>query len=381
MANILGVDLGGTKLDYILTTDECDVIFQQRYPSPFRKTSRRLPGGEPEVLLDTVFTTVPISKRVSHYLAETESEFIKAAGKKRPFEKKGFSLGGKTWIHDGKIVMLGGNTPIRFATDLGNGKKGIVVAPSGGDIAAANDGQAAATAQGIYYQAKAGLDPSETGYFILGTGFGFGIPANPAPLEIGHIPAGFVPEILWQPCGCTAGRKTACMENYVSGRGIQNTAETLLALNGRSELKRIAGCLPEDELEKNLFERVAASRLNGLRGVDARAIMALAEERADGLAEYVASLAAAVSALAAVTAAQLFGLRRIGFGESVARLNPWHVQRIADRTRKYVDGSHLLKPPVVVELSPLKNPSKYGSLALVAPVEKYDVWTEKMKST
>jgi len=383
MPDFLGIDLGATKVAYVLANGDGDFIFEKTYTSPYKKTSNTLSDGEPEVFLDTILTDIPIEERALRYLAQTEADFLNAARKEigdNNFEGRGYSLCGKTWTQDGRIAMIGGNTPSRFAADLGKGKIGIVVANAADNTVAANDGNAAATAQGIYYKATRGVEPRETGYFILGTGFGFGVPGYFALTEIGHIPVGLVPELLWQECDCTDGHKTACAENYASGRGIENTANILLCLDGSSHLRKLSDCMAAVTGQADLFDLVATSKMKANRRTDAKTVMDLAKNSEDGLAVFVANLAADVTAYAAVTAAQLFGLQIIGIGETVAQSNPWHVDTIAGKVDSYVDGSTILRPPLKVELTPLSEPAKYGALALVVPESRYEAWAEKMKA-
>jgi hypothetical protein len=387
MSNILGVDLGGTSLDYVLADNNGEFLHEKSFPSPFRKMSNSLPDGEPEVYIDTKLDNISNEEKIFNYLAETEAEFLKEAEDKiggLDLESKGYSLCGKTWEHGGKIFMIGGNTPTRFATRLENDEIGICVLESGSDrynIKAANDGNAAATAQGIYYSAIENIDPIKTGYFILGTGFGFGIPEYFALTEIGHIPVGFVPKALWQKCGCTDSHKTACAENYVSGRGIQSCAEILLSLRGQTVLNELSEHTNVfDQLNNiNLFNSVETSRLRNYNSINSSIVMGLARNNSDELAVYIETLAAAVTAFAAVTAAQLFGLRIISIGESVACLNPWHVDKISKIVNSYANDSKILKPSLRVELTPLKNPAKYGALSLVIPKERYVIWAERME--
>lgn len=383
MANILGVDLGGSKIDYVLANSDGDFLFERTYPSPYKRTRKKLSSGEPEVFLDTELTDIPIEKRVYNYVARTETEFLNEAKKEignNNFEKKGYSLCGKTWVHDGKIVMMGSNAPSRFTSDLGKGKIGIIIADSADNIKAANDGNAAATAQGIYYKAVKGIEPKETGYFILGAGFGFGIPEYFALTEIGHIPVGFVPKLLWQECGCVDGHKTACAENYVSGRGIQNTAELLLSFNGSHVLNELSGYMAIITEEANLSNLIVTSKMRNQK-IDSKIVMDLAKDNSDGLAAFIANFAADITAYAAVTAALLFGLQIIGIGESIARFNPWHVDNIARKVNSYVRGSTILRPSFKVELTPLNKPAKYGALSLVVPESRYETWVEKMKTS
>lgn len=377
MPYYMGVDLGGTKLAYVMADGDLNFIHQKIYPSPFRTTAGTLADGSPEVFIDTILTEVPVRKRVAEYLSRTEAEFLSETDN-RKVEAKGYSLCGKTWLHNGEIRMIGGNTPARLGNDPGDGNIGIKVGNAGDNIVAANDGNAAAHAQGIYYQVVHGIDPRETGYLILGTGFGFGVPGYFAMTEIGHMPVALMPEPLWQACGCTEGHRTACAENFVSGRGIRNTAECLLALD-QNILGRIAVQMRQVPVDVDLVDAVKRTRMEKGR-IDPELIMRMAQYRSDALAVFVAELAAFVTAHAAISAACLFGLRRIGVGETIAQFNPWHVDRIAAIASDYLRGNTLLRPPLRIELTPIADPAKYGPLSLVAPESRYEVWVEKMKS-
>ena len=323
---------------------------------------------------------------MSAYIKECETRFIKEARKaigRYDISGKGVSLCGKTRQEQGKILVAGGNTPLRFAAHPDKEGSGIAVMDVSGDYAfkAANDGTAAASAQGIYYQAARGIDPEKTGYFILGTGFGFGIPGREVPAEIGHIPVGFMPRTLWQTCGCTREHPTACAENYASGRGIRNTARLLLSLRDSPALENLSCCLGPQAGFPDLSDLTSVSKLNRHGDLQTKTVMAYAKDKTDLLAIFVADLAAEVTAQSAVTAAQLFGLQRIGIGESVARLNPWHVDNIAKKTADLTRGSNMLVPALRVEPSPLENPARFGALALVVPESRYDVWADRMDTT
>jgi len=375
MPNYLGVDLGGTNLTCVLANESGDFLHRKTCASPYRITCGTLPDGSPEIFIDTVLADVPLQKRVAEYLARTEAEFLKGAGSPK-IAAKGYSLCGKTWIHGGEIRMMGGNTPLRLGIDPGDGKIGIAVAPSGENVVAANDGNAAAHAQGIYYRAMEGIAPRETGYMILGTGFGFGVPGYFALTEIGHIPVAFMPEPLWQSCGCTEGKRTACAENFASGRGIRNTAERLFRLDAAT-LARISVQLAPVAGGVDLSESVHRTRL--VKGdIDTEIVMRLAKDGADPLAGFVVELAAFITAYAAIHAAYFFGLRRIGLGETVARLNPWHVDRISAIAADYLRGSTLLRPPLRIEMTPIADPADFGALSLAVPESQYGAWAEKM---
>jgi predicted NBD/HSP70 family sugar kinase len=382
MPNYLGVDLGGTKTAYVLSDSDGHFLFEKTFTSPYCRTSRQLPSGEHEVFLDTILDDIPPGRRVSHYMMKTETDFLNEAknrGLNGRYEKKGYSLCGKTWEQDGKIFMMGSNVPSRFTVAAGDRRNGVFLGESAGHIRAANDGNAAATAQGIYYRATRGIAPKETGYFILGTGFGFGVPEYFALTEIGHIPAGFIPELLWQDCGCTGGHRTACVENYASGRGIRATAELLLSIGDKSRLRAVSECLPFFNGHAGLADLIAGTKLEP-GSIDSKTVMDNAHHGADGFCAFIADLAAEATAHAAVTSAQLFGLQVIGIGESIARHNPWHVENIAGKVDSYLEGNAILTPPLKVEMTPLKEPAKYGALSLIVPEEKYAAWADIMKN-
>lgn len=384
-----GVDLGGTSLDYVLADNTGNFLLERSYDSPFKKTGNLLGNGEAEVLVDTMpeLQDYPITERVLRYLEQTESDFLGEVKTKldeveTKNTSKGYSLCGNTWNHKGNVYMMGGNTPSHLATNLDNGRVGILVAElprSNSDyesIEFANDGNAAATAQGIYYKARKGINPSETGYFILGTGFGFGVPKSSAQTEIGHIPVGFVPSLLWQTCGCTNGHTTACVENFVSGRGIKSCAELLLSLSSE-ELRGLLNSMPESIMEGLDIELILHSGMSG-DVITSELVMTRVQEQPDHLAILIANIAAEVTAYAAVTAAQLFGLQKIGIGESVALSNPWHVDKISGRVSSLTSGNNILSPPLSVESTPIKTPAKFGALSLVVPESQYEAWAEKM---
>ncbi len=383
MPDLLGMDLGGTKLDFLLAAEDGTFLYEKQYDSPFQKTGKTLGKANSEVLVDTILTHIPGEQRVAAYINQTEDRFLKEAEKKIgsfDIAGKGASLCGKTWEQNGNIVIAGGNTPMRFASDQNKDKPGIVVMKARADypVKAANDGTAAATAQSIYYKVAHGIDPKKTAYFILGTGFGCGIPGCDVPAEIGHIPVGFMPEALWQTCGCTTGHPTACAENYASGRGIANCARILLSLKDSPVLKTISPCLVRQTGFSSLSDLVTDSRISRHPQIDAKTVMDYAKNNADDLAVFIADLAAQVTADAAIAVAHLFGLTRVGIGESVARLNPWHADNIAKKVADRTRNSNMLVPPLKVELTPIDNPAKYGALSLVVPESQYETWAEKM---
>lgn len=164
---LLGMDLGGTKLDFLLSDQDGRFLHEKQFPSPFRKTAKMTAVGEAEVLIDTLLTDIPRQDRVAAYIAECETRFLKEARKaagRYDISGKGVSLCGKTWQEQGKIMVTGGNTPMRFAAHPDQSGSGIAVMDVNGDgiLRAANDGTAAATAQGIHFQVVQGIDPGKT---------------------------------------------------------------------------------------------------------------------------------------------------------------------------------------------------------------------------
>jgi len=378
------MDIGGTKLTCVLASDDGDLLFQHTYISPFKRMQHTLPDGSPAIYLDDVMTNVPVKKRVSAYLSYIESKFLEEAKSEigvSTYAKKGMSLCGKTWIHNNNVMMAGGNTPARLFVDLGNGNAGIIVTERSNDLVAANDGNAAATAQGIHYHTARGIPPKETGYLILGTGFGFGVPEYFALAELGHMPVGFIPRLLRQDCGCTVGHKTRCAENYASGRGMQNTAIHLLSLKGRTSLREFAFQPEGLNVGANLYDMVAGSELAEGHDCTSKTIMDLAKNRDDDLSVWIVNLAAQVTSHMVICAALQFGLQMVAIGETLAQSNPWYVDIISERVKRRTRGNTILNPPLKVELTPLKNPALYGALSLVVPKAKYETWADKMKAS
>jgi glucokinase len=342
------------------------------------------PDSAPVIYIDQVMTDVPIQERVFKYLEHLEIKFLKKAKKDLgigTYAKKGMSLCGKTWIHNQRVMMTGGNTPSRLHIDLGNDNSGILIAHKSNDLIVANDGNAAATAQAIYYRVTKGIAPKETGYLILGTGFGFGVPEYDALTEIGHMPVGFIPKLLWQDCGCTVGHKTRCVENYASGRGIKNTAKLLLSLRNSASLRKCNLQMEGITTKKNLNDTVATSKLAEAENYDTKHIMDLTRNREDDLAIWIVNLAAEVTAYALISVALQFGLQIIGAGETLARSNPWYVDQISEIVRRYTRGNNILKPPLKIEPTPLKCPALYGALSLVVPEAKHEIWADRMKAS
>ncbi len=377
MVYLLGMDLGATTLDFVIASMDGMIVFDGHYPSPFQI----LDSSQGIVLVDTMLKNVHPAERVSYYIREKQNEFLQKARSQgiNDIQAQGIGLCGMAWQDtDKKWHMLGSNTPDRFAEKDSDGRKGVLInLCTDWPIKAANDGNAAATAQGIFYSIEHKLDPKATGYAILGTGFGFGVPGTMTPTEIGHIPVGFVHPSLLMRCGCNPEKFTSCAENYASGRGIAKTYSRVM----RSKQE-----LPELFNELCLYEKMGG-RCSDLEKATETAIFdpnITAEEvfiraqKGDQLAKWVTDIAAHVTADAIIGAAQLYGLQRVGIGESVAINNPLHVRAIARLVEQQITGNTLLQGGLIVEQTPIIYAARYGALALVAPHDKHELWVQNM---
>ncbi|MFH1440282.1 MAG: ROK family protein [Candidatus Woesearchaeota archaeon] len=395
MKNYIGIDVGGTKVDLVLADEEGNILFSEKYDSPFLETGNRLADEETdaeitgsegkEVLLDKFKSGIGMGIRFHKYLEGAVVDFRKKARNKRKLKGTidgiGASLCGTVRKDESGFYFLGANTPNRFV----NNRLGIQVSQletlAEIPFAAANDGNAAAKAQGIFYKARLGLDPKKTGYAILGTGFGFGVPDTDAQTELGHIPIGFVHSTLMQKCGCTDGRiYTRCAENYASGGGMERIVRDVSALSNL-DLQELAQYERLGYRAEDLKEAIRGSELNYMpdgEKITTAKIMSVAYN-GDAFAEWVVNLAAQTTAYALVSAAQMFGLERIGVGESVAINNPWHVENIAEIVEDMVKDNKLLPNGLKVEMTPIsENAAKYGALSLVVPEDRYDMWADAM---
>ncbi|HSL61278.1 MAG TPA: hypothetical protein VK885_05800 [Desulfotignum sp.] len=45
MPDLLGIDLGGTKLDFLLAAEDGTFRYEKRYDSPFKKTGKKMAGS------------------------------------------------------------------------------------------------------------------------------------------------------------------------------------------------------------------------------------------------------------------------------------------------------------------------------------------------
>lgn len=195
----LGIDIGGTNIDWGIVSDSGEIVFQKRYPSLSFDTVETLAK---QVLED-------IQNHSGYSLAQLDGIGIGAP-----------SANTQTGcIHHSANLHWKGIVPITSVFEQ------IIHLP----CHIANDANATAFGEKIYGAAK-GMN--NFAVITLGTGVGSGIVCNGQMIEgfdgnggeFGHI----IVDFQGRECGC--GRK-GCLETYTSATGIKNTA-ILLAESG-----------------------------------------------------------------------------------------------------------------------------------------------------
>ncbi len=383
MDHVIGMTLHATNLTLAAAELETGrILFEDTYDSPFRRTGNELHSGEPEVFLDTVLQDTPIGERASKYVRQTIDKFM-ADHHVNSFFGIGASFAGKTWQSKGTCYVIGGNTPIRFAVDTPDGK-GIAIDPQIRDrdsFKAKNDAEASFDAQALTYQYVQRVDPLKTAYIVLGTGFGGGC-AYPILLEIGHLPMGFIPEALMQPCGCSKAPKTSCGENYGSGRGLAETAKLLMdgyRLSEMDAIEEIQRTIGKPEGSSHLSLAVYNSSLKGNNNIDSKAVMEAANA-GDPFAKWVVDLGARAVADSIAYAAQITGADRFGLGDSVALNNPGYVRMIAQKVTESMGQSNFHPAGIIVEQTPIHHAGMYGALVQAIPSGVHEAWARTMKA-
>ncbi len=384
MVFFAGMDLGAHNLRFFYANENGEIELFDPVTSPFRKTKRKHTDGSDQVHLDTIMTNVPENERVSRYLSEMQDQFFSKSGKGlKDFEAQGAQMAGKVWQREGKWYLMGSNTPTRFAVQDPEGQNGILIDTSFAErFKGANDGNAAAKAQSIYYQVKLGLAPSTTGYIILGGGFGFGVPDTETQTEGGHVEVGFIHPALLRKCGDNAKVVVGHAENYASGPGQVATVVQVIEYFDAGIQGPIAS-LAAHEKEAgrigDLVGAIEASPLYETGNYESKDIMDAAHS-GDKFASWIVDLAAEAVKVVCVGGAQFYGLQRIGIGESVAEGHPWFVDKVANRVTACTKGNTLLQNGLTVELTPIKDAGKYGALSLVVPSKLYSKWADVMKA-
>ena len=383
MVLFAGMDLGAHNLRFFYADENGEISLFNKVTSPFRQTKRKHTDGSDEVHLDTILTDVPEPERVSRYLEGQQKLFFQESGKgMSDFEAQGAQMAGKVWQREGKWYLMGSNTPSRFAVQDPEGQKGILIDTGFERFAGANDGNAAAKAQSIYYAAKLGLVPSTTGYIILGGGFGFGIPDTETQTEGGHVEVGLVHPALFRKCGDSPKVAVAHAELYASGPGQVATAEQVIEYVDTGLNGPIASIAAYEKAAGRIADLEGAVRNSPLYekagDFESKDIMDAAHN-GDKFASWIADLAAEAVKVVCISGAQYYGLQRIGMGESVAEKTPWFVDKVAKMVHNSTKGNTLLPNGLTVELTPIKDAGKYGALSMVVPTDLYETWADVMK--
>ncbi len=227
---LIGVDIGGTKVNVGIVDGAGAVLAKQRIPTAGDNLARRI-----IVAAQTLLASLSLT-----------AEDVAAAGVCVP----------GTVSEDGKCVLKMPNLPVdgtELVREIGCGL--------GLSVICLQDSRAAAFAEALVGAAK-DTDVSVT--VTLGTGIGTGIVMNGAIYsgacgtagEIGHLPA--VPE--GRPCGC--GRR-GCLEKYAAGGGLSLTAAEMYG-EGKDAAYLFAQAKAGDEGAKDAIREAVQMLSDGL---------------------------------------------------------------------------------------------------------------------
>lgn len=378
------ISIGGTWLEFAVVDETGDILDiredKRKFESPLLVTEKDARGTPTQFFLDDKLTELEPSDRPSKYVQEKQREFLQGCGiEPSDILAQGMNLCGDVWEDNGTTSFVGGNTPEKYFAKDTKGRLGISInLQTPWQFKAGNDGNNAAKAQGIYYLVKEGLPISKSGYIILGTGYGAGVPDAPYRTEV-HGPVSFIHPLLAQECGCTPQRTILCAENFAAGRGIGNTAKRVVGLYKGGEITELAKYESSAGRIEDLEKAIGSSLLLNMlpENIDSKLVMGYANH-GDPFAKWVAHLAALVTKDTIVNLAHLFNLERVGIGESVAENNHWHVENINRLVQEYVQGSTLQPNGLKVELTPIRDAAIYGAISIVLPEKYYEQWADKM---
>ncbi|MGB8951203.1 MAG: ROK family protein [Candidatus Aminicenantales bacterium] len=386
---LLGIDLGGTKLRFILADYENGNITNP-LGDRISKISIDSPLLEKEGIFDNeYFSKIPDSRKVSAYIIKKLHEYLENLGiPKNRIKGIGISVAGKIQ-KDRRFI--GSNVPIKYAVKK-EGYYGINLIselagtfPKNIKIAIENDATCAGIAQGIYYKYM-GIDPDTTFYVTVGTGIGGGGPKRDVD-EIGHIimDGAFPP--LAVVCGCGA---TGCVETYASGEGLKNQALSILNFfmndpetfkqfqtfeNIRNEKKYDFRHLIDHSILKPLYlekKEITAKQIFDSANLENP------QNPPDPFALYLIETAAERIAQALISLSNIHGIERFGFGGSVAIQNPKFLNIIQEKISSiYKCSEDIFKKKLLIEISPLgESANDYGALFLVVPPDCEKKWID-----
>lgn len=386
---ILGIDLGGSRLRFILADSEegkiTDII-----PGKSSKVSYDSPLNE----LRPVFKQPPLLKvpdkdKVAVYVIRKIEQYIgELEISKEEIVSIGISVAGRV-LHDHRFI--GSNVPLKFTTTSDN-RYGVQIVPllrkafpHVSKIAIENDGNCSALAQAMYYK-SIGVDPSSTFFITVSTGIGGGSPRADFD-EVGHVQVdGYFPPLV-PPCGCGSD---GCIEAYASGPGIRRQAESILNLcchdqktfeefNTFEKIRTRGKYNVSQIVEQSLLKQLYLKKEN----LDAKDIfrlsnISLANSETDRFARYLVEIAAERFAKVLLSISNIHGVERFGVGGAVVMNNPDYLKIVKEKLyRVYKSDKDIFRISIEVEVSPLGDLiADYGALSLVIDPENEKTWMD-----
>lgn len=385
---LLGIDIGGTWLRFILAKSE-DGSIPNIVPGKNTKVFYDSPLDETKNILNTPpFSTIPNNEKIAAYIISKLDEYLTHLDiRKEKIGGIGISAAGKI-LKDKRF--MGSNVPLKYATRAGK-SYGVEIIPAlrrifpSTVISIENDANCSGIVQSIYYK-HMGIDPDKTFYITVSTGIGGGGPKRDMD-EVGHINVdGYFPELV-PKCGCGS---FGCIEAYASGEGIKNQALGILNLYCHS---------PEKFKKFNVFEEIRTQGKYDLKhitdqtvlkdmflkneAITAKSIFEFANldnsgNYTDEFSAYLVETAAERFAKVLLTISNIHDIERFGIGGTVVMNNPLYLDIVKDKlSRIYNVSDDIFKSGLEIEISPLgEYIGDYGALFLVINQENEKNWIE-----
>lgn len=373
---LLGIDLGGTQLRFILADEKTGNIFinktnsKKSFPSPF---------FSPELFKDRYFSSIPDSKKVNAYIINKLLTYLENLSiRKDTLSGIGISVAGKVFPDKS---FIGANMPRKFAQKIGD-KYAIDLMPALNKIFKArikieNDANCAGIAQSIYY-AQQGIDPMTTFYITVSTGIGGGGPQKELD-EIGHMLVDNYFPGLKPLCGCGA---YGCIEAFASGAGIKKQTLTILYMYLRQPALFKQFYIYEKIRTDNKYDLqniISKSELIKLhkqkQAIDAKIVFNLAyQKNPDKFAYYLVDTAADRFAKILINISRVHNIERFGLGGSVITNNPQFLSLTQKKLNLY-NANCILGQNIKVEPAPLGDyTTDYGALFLIVEKKNQAAW-------
>ncbi len=381
---LLGIDLGGTYLRFILAENKTGNInilgnesSKRTYLSPFSRNNKELVSTQYEQLCDTEKINTYIINKLEHYFDAMRIKKTQVIG-------VGISVAGKIECDNS---FIGANVHLRPDSQKGKYQR-IDLIPSLRKfmgyqikIVIENDAIAAGIVQANYYQQK-GLDPNKTFYVTISTGIGGGGPKRDLD-EIGHILIdGYFPE-LKPLCGCGS---YGCLETFASGEGIRKQAIRILDIYFNE---------PDIFKELSIFEKIRTENKYDLSQIVKKSqlisfytkneltsekIFSLANLdkkmlRTDQFAYYLIETAADRLAKVLISISRVHDIERFGMGGSVIFNNPCYLELIKKKVASHKFCANFFPRQLVIEITPLgEYIADYGALFLAVDTKYKKQW-------